>query len=1315
MARGRASQRSRNSRAASDQEDDELDQDELAEEAALLEADTRSRRRTRRTLRDIVYEEPSGVGLRNRSNKPDYRLFRPELLKELEQQEEDAANTATPTRNRRGGGGGGAAYRSLFPTAGPFGGYGGPSALFGGAEGAGAVGGADSDSSDDEGTRRRPTVVGGMVGMTPTSANAPGGLFPQPVGGADPLQGGVGKVKDKKALADADPLGVDQNVTFDGVGGLDDHINKLKEMVALPLLYPEVFQRFHVTPPRGVLFHGPPGTGKTLLARALASSVSSHGKKVTFYMRKGADALSKWVGEAERQLRLLFEEARKNQPSIIFFDEIDGLAPVRSSKQEQIHASIVATLLALMDGMDGRGQVIVIGATNRPDNVDPALRRPGRFDREFYFPLPDEKARRSIIDIHTKGWDPPLKPDFKDQLSKLTKGYGGADLRALCTEAALNAVQGTFPQIYSSDKKLVIDPTKINVLAKDFMISVNKMIPSSERAASSGSAPLPKSVEPLLREQLDQVMRLIEDMVPQKRKLTALEEAQFDDRDDTYGFERETLAQEFEKSRIYRPRMLIHGTAGMGQQLLGAALLARLELMHVQTFDLPTIFEDSSTSIEATLVRLFKEVRRHKPSVIFIPNVDIWYHTVGAQVVQTFTTLLRGLPSNDPVLVIGIMETERPLDVVQRDDSSWAQYEDMMRDLFSFSRKGQYSLSRPNEPARREYFSGIISYIRKRPVEFPDPDNRKKRRLEELPVAEEVKTSDSPDKEQLKRQKKQDRMTLNMLKIHIQPIMDQIRTKHRKFRTPVVDDAYLGYLYEEQDPNILSTDLDQQQAQQQMYRPYEIATDKHGIQGLREVASGRFYYNLDTVMIEKRLSNGYYKRPRDFLADIKRIAKDARTIGDEDRTIKANEMLANVEVDIQTLLEHGQPALVAECEAVYQREQAREKIAKEKAAQPADPSGVAAPTIIPGQPPAVSSTTENTGPVVLGEQIPGRPYMPPVTPERHSAMSNGDSSNARQSNGSTVPSRPGDDVVMTEGPTTESGLQGEAAGQHVTPSGQQSQSLSQQRSQTSALQKMAPGSQLADYYNSASTTTSGQKTSDRSHRTSDQSHFGANSNHTQSTNGVGSGMLPDFSMHQGATSGGSQLPDTQGETSDSNAAQTSFGSHSSLSIEFPSASQSSSSNSQQHQPAQQAFSVPPLPSARQPTAISSLLNTTAEQSVATPPFVLDEQLLAKLHEELVTKSSGLSVEQLEQVNAALMDAMWREKGQWDRRKVIKALETVFNQTMADIEAMQEVLQASQRLLDKQREEEEMRRRSGYTVERFTQGTGATGSQLLNTQ
>ena len=598
----KAPQQSRSRRQQSD--DEELDEDEIADEAADLAEDRKRQRReskrpSRSTRNTQISFEPN---LRSRGTRPDYRILRPEFLAQAEEDEQAAGSgpAATPTRNRRTGGGAAAgAYRSLFSTYGPFGGAGGPPPVLGESEGVGATGGVDSDSSDDEGAvgARGGQGVGGALGMTPTSA------FPKPfvpqVHNADSTQGagggppGLGKVKDKKSLADADPLGVDPNVSFEGVGGLDDHINQLKEMVALPLLYPEVFQQFHITPPRGVLFHGPPGTGKTLLARALASSVSSGGKKVTFYMRKGADALSKWVGEAEKQLRMLFEEARRNQPSIIFFDEIDGLAPVRSSKQEQIHASIVATLLALMDGMDGRGQVIVIGATNRPDSVDPALRRPGRFDREFYFPLPDEKARRSIIDIHTKGWSPSLKTDFKDQLAELTRGYGGADLRALCTEAALNAVQGTFPQIYSSNKKLVIDPSQIKVLAKDFMISVNKIVPSSERSAASGAVPLRKDVEPLLRTPLRKITDLVNHAIPRKRKATALEEAMYDDREDEYGFEKETLQRHFESSRIFRPRLLIRGIQGMGQQYLGAALLSKLEGLHVQSFDLATLMRDS--------------------------------------------------------------------------------------------------------------------------------------------------------------------------------------------------------------------------------------------------------------------------------------------------------------------------------------------------------------------------------------------------------------------------------------------------------------------------------------------------------------------------------------------------------------------------------------------------------------------------------------------------------------------------------------------------------------------------------------------------
>lgn len=311
------------SQASEHHDSDAPDPDELADELEDLKQD-RPRRKARP---EIIYEDKP----RRRNRQPvDYRLLRPELNAPIEDLEEEAA--PTPSRRARAGAGAGGWQRSLFSTYGPFGGAGGPAPVLGGPGGFGVTGGVDSDSSEDE-VMQRPKPIGGTVGMTPTAAMPPGfGMFPPAQAhGSDPAQGlagtpaNLGKVKDKQALADADPLGVDQNVNFDSVGGLQGHIDQLKEMVALPLLYPEIFLRFHVTPPRGVLFHGPPGTGKTLLARALASSVSSQGQKVTFYMRKGADALSKWVGEAERQLRLLFEEARKNQPSIIFFDEIDGV------------------------------------------------------------------------------------------------------------------------------------------------------------------------------------------------------------------------------------------------------------------------------------------------------------------------------------------------------------------------------------------------------------------------------------------------------------------------------------------------------------------------------------------------------------------------------------------------------------------------------------------------------------------------------------------------------------------------------------------------------------------------------------------------------------------------------------------------------------------------------------------------------------------------------------------------------------------------------------------------------------------------------
>jgi ATPase family AAA domain-containing protein 2 len=780
-----------------------------------------------------------------------------------------------------------------------------------------------------------------------------------------------------------------------------------------------------------------------------------------------------------------------------------------------------------MDGMDGRGQVVVIGATNRPDSIDPALRRPGRFDREFYFPLPSLEARRAILDIHTKEWNPPLDPSIKDDLAELTKGYGGADLRALCTEATLNAVQRRYPQIYKSQQKLLIDPKTINVLPKDFMISVKKMVPSSQRSASSGASPLPPSVEPLLRKPLEILERILAEILPRRKKLTALEEAQYEDAADA-DFGRERVQQAFDDSRVFRPRLLVRGPTGMGQQYLAAALLNHVEGLHVQSFELSVLLGDSASSPEATMVRLFSEVKTHKPSVIYIPNVQTWYTTLGPQVVLTFLGLLRSLPPTDPILVLGILELEKDEEIDP----------DFIRHVFGYSRRNSFALSCPEQSARREYFQPLMNYVAMTPPEFPDPLNRKRRTIEELePAPPEAPKPAAPlTKEELKIQKKRDRHTLNMLKIQLQPIMDQIRTKYRKFRTGVIEEHQIRYLYDEADPGTVSSDLHTELLARASFRPYEIGKDAHGEPGLVESGTGKFFYNLDTVTIEKRLSNGYYKRPRDFLADVKRLAKDARAINDQERLLKANELLTNVEVDIEGI-ELGQAALAAECERVYQRELVREREAVAKAEKEAGEDGSMRPPPVFSNVPhggasQPSSVNPSTGPITLGEPVNDRRMLlqniMPVTPLRLASSSvttngayatadggsdlNGSASHQADAEGDTNMTnsdpRPNSheqshghstDTQRTQHTSSSSfgpSAQPRPPHSYTAPSQQmrQASGMSAPLSQKSNFTPMAAGSQATDYHNSASTTqtTSGKKNSGSSGAVAASQELGPN-------------------------------------------------------------------------------------------------------------------------------------------------------------------------------------------------------------------------------
>ncbi|ESZ97668.1 hypothetical protein SBOR_1950 [Sclerotinia borealis F-4128] len=1261
----------------SDGEED-LDPEEMADELQEL----RPSRRRRNREPETVYE-PKG---RRERKQVDYKMM---PMDQIYAQDDDIEDQAPkPSRRSRGGrSGANKPWESvLYTTYAPFGGGLGPAPLIGGPWGTGATAGVDSDDSDDE-NMQLPVAPGiGMIPTSATMAKMPGLLPPMPQANQlDQAPTGVqlGKFKSQKALADADPLGVDQDVDFTKVGGLEGHIEQLKEMVQIPLLYPELFQKFNVTPPRGVLFHGPPGTGKTLLARALAATTGTGGRKVTFYMRKGADALSKWIGEAEKQLRLLFEQARNTQPSIIFFDEIDGLAPVRSSKQEQIHASIVSTLLALMDGMDGRGQVIVIGATNRPDNIDPALRRPGRFDREFYFPLPDIEGRRSILNIHTKDWG--IDDVFKQTLAHATKGYGGADIRALCTEAALNSLQRTYPQIYSCNDKLIVDPQKIKVTAKDFMLSIKKMVPSSERSTSSGAKALPKAVEPLLRDQLKLIEDIVDNLIPIKKKTTALQEAMYEQyEDEDQGFGRETMQHDFENSRVFRPRLLIGGEPGMGQAYLGGALLNHFEGLHVQSFDLPTIYMDSARIAETAIVELFAEVKRHKPSVIYLPAIDTWYHTLPQNVITTFLGLLKAIPPTDPVLVLGITDVNP--DKVNPQ---------MLRDIFGFSRHNRFTIKRPTRELREEFFQTIISYVKKAPNEFPDPVNRKRRKLETLELAPPLPER-LPTKEQIKAQKKQDRLLLNQLKMSIQPIMDQIHKTYKKFRQPVLQQSQYQYLLDEKDPNFVSPDIPQ-------FRPFELDVDKNGVQCLRETATGKICYNLDTNTIEERLVNGFYARHKDFFADIRTLAKDAKHFGDKDRELRAKQLVANVEVDLDPM---ERDPKFADCENLYLRQLQRAKEAEEKSRKKTQEDvgmDLVRSDVFSGE---ANSRLDSPGTTSLGQAIPGqRPISGVLLLQSPSALSSGHSialgSQQLMTNGSSVPSRvSGEDIIMSG--TTDNAsdysqsspafpLQQWPPNTAMAPSSMSNRATGI-NSQRSAFQEIPDDTSFSALINNASPTTSGKKTSDAT--TSKRS---SNAWSTHATNGTRPGALSPIVGHRQDT----DLPETQKfsqnqSTQGTNLTNVAEGEKSSGEewlhsqahalarghLGFP--SQTPSTHNSQERPPVPQFNAPPRPSASKTSgdvADNSLVEVDSTQSSSPKEFIMTEYFAADLLRCLTDGSSGCSIEQLEQINRELMDYMWKMRGEWNRNTICVNLTNVFNETISDMEEMQKVLKPSQELPD----------------------------------
>ncbi|XP_026865284.2 ATPase family AAA domain-containing protein 2 isoform X1 [Electrophorus electricus] len=625
------------------------------------------------------------------------------------------------------------------------------------------------------------------------------------------------RIKVGASLADVDPMRLDHTVRFDSIGGLSRHISALKEMVVFPLLYPEVFERFKIQPPRGCLFYGPPGTGKTLVARALANECSQGDKKVAFFMRKGADCLSKWVGESERQLRLLFDQAYQMRPSIIFFDEIDGIAPVRSSRQDQIHSSIVSTLLALMDGLDARGEVVVIGATNRLDSIDPALRRPGRFDREFLFSLPDREARKEILKIHTRQWSPQLSEAFLEELADKCVGYCGADLKAVCAEAALCALRRRYPQIYASSQKLLLDVASISVRACDFLSAMRRIVPSSQRAVGTPAKALAPAVRPLLAGALGCALEALLKLFPhaeqgirKRRDHAAANDDMMSSDDDGSSLSISNNARNstnvvgsflhlkrsaLQKPTSFRPRLLLCGRPGSGQSShLAPAMLHTLEKLAVYTLDLAVLYGVSATSPEEACAQVFCEAMRTAPSVLYVPHIQRWWETVSLALRATFLSLLQGVPSFSPILLLATCSLP------------YGSLPPEVQDMFCMEYGEVFDVPLPSEKERHSFFEDLIlNQAAKVPVSKRDPVHQM---LDILPVAPPPPPRKLSEQEQQKLEE-QEEDTLRELRLFLRDVTNRLAQDKRfkAFAKPVDTEEVPDYTTVIKQPMDLSTVL----------------------------------------------------------------------------------------------------------------------------------------------------------------------------------------------------------------------------------------------------------------------------------------------------------------------------------------------------------------------------------------------------------------------------------------------------------------------------------------------------------------------------
>ncbi|MDK2891964.1 CDC48 family AAA ATPase [Methanohalophilus sp.] len=431
-----------------------------------------------------------------------------------------------------------------------------------------------------------------------------------------------------------------RGITYEDIGGLRDEIQRVREMIELPLKHHELFQRLNIEPPKGVILYGPPGTGKTLIAKAVANESRAH-----FLYIAGPEIMGKFYGESEERLRRIFEEADENTPSIIFIDEIDSIAPKRENATGEVERRVVAQLLTLMDGMDERKEVVVIGATNRIDSIDPALRRPGRFDREIEIGVPDCDDRLEILQIHTRGMplSEEIDEDYLRYLAEYTQGFVGADMLALVQEASMRALRRILPEINFDEEKIPEEVLeKLEVTAQDFEDALKEVEPSA------------------MREVLVEIPSVGWD------DIGGLEDAEQE--------LRETVEwplkwpEKIEKMGVKPPTgILLYGPPGTGKTLLAQAVANEANANFISIKG-PQIFSKYVGESEKAIREIFKKARQVAPCIIFFDEIDSIASIrqggsdeggrVTEQVVNQLLTEMDGLEPLNEVVVIAA--TNRP-------------------------------------------------------------------------------------------------------------------------------------------------------------------------------------------------------------------------------------------------------------------------------------------------------------------------------------------------------------------------------------------------------------------------------------------------------------------------------------------------------------------------------------------------------------------------------------------------------------------------------------------------------------------------------